>query len=210
MKLKKEEIKAIIFDAGGVLVELNWKKFRKQIQKEIGFSTYYKDYNKKIQDIFKNARIGKVKFSDYIYMLIKENKGNLKTRYVVDLYKKIYKNNKKINKNLLKFLERLKKKYTLYCLTDTKQADFEVNKRLGIFKSFKRVIASHISGGTKTKKSYFTKIFKILKLNPREGLFIDDKLENIRNARKLGVDVVLFKNNKQLFKDLKKLGIRVK
>ncbi|MDD4761566.1 MAG: HAD-IA family hydrolase, partial [Candidatus Pacebacteria bacterium] len=52
----------------------------------------------------------------------------------------------------------------------------------------------------------FKKIFKILikKINchPSECLFIDDSLDNISSASRLGFKVILFKNTKEFLKDI--------
>ena len=60
----------------------------------------------------------------------------------------------------------------------------------------------------KPDKKSFELIFKRLDVNPKESLFLDDKQENLDEAKKLGMKTVLFKTNKQFFLDLEKLGIK--
>ena len=47
------------------------------------------------------------------------------------------------------------------------------------------------------------------KFLPQQILFIDDKESNIEVAKKLGVNVIKFKDYKQLKKDLKEFGVEV-
>ena len=44
---------------------------------------------------------------------------------------------------------------------------------------------------------------------PEECVFIDDRVENIEGARKLGIHGIVFENKEQLKKDLEKLGVKV-
>jgi len=56
------------------------------------------------------------------------------------------------------------------------------------------------------------KIYKLLlsklKIPAKNCLFIDNQKWNIEPAKKLGFQTILFKNNKQLFEQLSKLGIK--
>jgi len=56
-------------------------------------------------------------------------------------------------------------------------------------------------------ESYFLSLNKI-GVKPEEALFIDDKPENLDAAEKLGINTLIFKNNKQFFKELKKFNRR--
>ena len=62
----------------------------------------------------------------------------------------------------------------------------------------------------KPDKEIFNLTLKKLKLNPQQVLFIDDKIENIQGAKKLGIPSILFKNNKDLIEQLTKRGVSFK
>jgi len=46
-------------------------------------------------------------------------------------------------------------------------------------------------------------------MKPEEAVFIDNRDWNIIPAKKLGMKTVLFRNNKQTFRELKKLGVKI-
>src|SRR3989338_7011746 len=60
----------------------------------------------------------------------------------------------------------------------------------------------------KPDKRAFLAVLKDNHLNPEEVLFVDDQRQNLDVARKLGMNTLIFKNNKKFFKDLKKFGIK--
>ena len=62
---------------------------------------------------------------------------------------------------------------------------------------------------TKTNKKIFELILEKLKLNSREVIFIDDRIKHLEIPKKLGAKTIHFKNNQQLVKGLKRIGIRI-
>ena len=203
----KKEIKNLIFDAGGVIFESGWDKVKKDILKKYGFSIFlYSDYPKKVSKKFKGVSVGKVSFKDVIKYLSKGKTMN-KVEIIIQDYKKSYNKHQKINKKLLKLIKKLKKLYNLFCLTDTNDIHLEINRENGNFSDFKKVYASCEIGVKKPYKKAFKMVLKDNKIKPTETIFIDNTPKNINSAKKLGFNTILFRNNKQLIKDLKKLKI---
>ena len=60
----------------------------------------------------------------------------------------------------------------------------------------------------KPHKKIFRAALKKLKVKPNEAVFIDDRSENVKGVKKLGIQGIHFKNNKQTFGELRKLGIK--
>jgi len=61
---------------------------------------------------------------------------------------------------------------------------------------------------TKQTKIYRYVCLKINK-NPKNCIFVDDKLPNLRPASKIGMYTIHFKNYNQLLFDLKKLELKI-
>jgi len=114
----------------------------------------------------------------------------------------------KVNTLLTKFLEKIKRKYTLYSLSNIDEEFHKETKRKGIYKVFKKNYSSYLTGIEKPNKKAFSMVLKENKLNLKQTLFVDDKQDNINVAEKLGIKSILFKDNAQFFRDLKKLGIK--
>jgi HAD superfamily hydrolase (TIGR01509 family) len=60
---------------------------------------------------------------------------------------------------------------------------------------------------SKPGKDIFLLALKNCGLKAEECIFIDDKEKNVAAAKALGFNAVLFRDNKQLFADLKKAGV---
>jgi putative hydrolase of the HAD superfamily len=206
IKKQKKEIKAIIFDIGGVLLTKDWTKISRFMIRKHGFSTkIYSDYPKSIHKKYKGLSTGKISFKDIIKLL----SGKKAITKIVKDYSKIHKKHTKLNKNLFKLLKKLKIKYKLYCLTDTNDMHYKFHMKNGIYSHFIKTYASCNIGLKKPDKRCFKLVLKNHKLNPKETIFIDDKKENVKSAKKLGMKIILFKNNRQLITKLKKFGVKI-
>ena len=78
---------------------------------------------------------------------------------------------------------------------------------MGIYKDFKIKVFSHQVGIIKPDPKIYKLTLKKLQLEPKETVFIDDKIENVIAANKLGMKGLLFKNALKLQKDLIKLKV---
>lgn len=192
-------IKTIIFDMGDVLIKNKWEKISEKIEKKYGVSTliHSRGSEEAIRE-YKKAHAGKSSL-DKVFELMGADKRLIPE--IIRDYKEEYRKSKIVNKRLLKLVKELKKDYPVVCLTDTIQSHYEVNKKIGIFKEFERVFASHLQGTTKESSASFKKILKELKNKPEQVLFIDDSEDNIKNAKLLGINCILYKD----FPKIKKL-----
>ena len=98
----------------------------------------------------------------------------------------------------------------LYALTNWSAETFPIAlKRYDFLQHFKGIV---VSGEEKTRKP-FSKIYEIIldryHLNPQNCVFIDDNLENIETAKKLGINGIHFKNSQQLKNELIALKIHI-
>lgn len=98
--------------------------------------------------------------------------------------------------------------YPLYGLTNWSEETFSlVRTQYDFFNCFRDIV---VSGKVKEIKPE-PAIYKILltrnQLRPEECLFIDDSPSNVETAKNLGMKGIIFKNPKQLTKELKKLSI---
>ncbi len=205
-KTRKIQIKTLIFDYGGVLAETNYHLFKKIMMKKHGFSIFlYSDYPKKIHNKFKGFSIGKHSYRE----VLKELSGRKYISAIVKDYKKYLNKCRKPNKSLLKHLRKLKKKYLLIYLSNISDLHLEAHRESHFFKHFKYGHGSCELGLKKPDKRIFLHVIKKYHLKPKETVFIDDRKENVIAARKVRMKAIQFKNNPQLFKDLRKLGVKI-
>jgi epoxide hydrolase-like predicted phosphatase len=196
------KIKYIIFDLGGVVL-----KHKKGIIEEFlssMFSVSFAKASRIWQDYKKLLASGKTNSHEFLFEL-KHKFNSTKNiaeldKMWIELYKKEAQN---VNYSLLSYISKLKKEYKLVLFTDTIKVHDDYNKNRGIYDNFDKVIKSFEEGMIKTQKTAFKNLLKKLDAKPRECVFIDDSKENIKMAENLGIKSILFKNNKQLKKEIK-------
>jgi len=214
--MKRGEIKAIIFDVGGVLVigaQLKKSKYdgmfhhttvheyiakRLKISLDQWFDAIDTTYAKTIE--------GKISRAKALKIISRNVKVSVKRLEKIAL--KAYKKNFKQNKQLFKKAFELKKKgYKIAVLSDQWYLSKEALMPAKLYKKFDEVVVSCDVGMRKPNPKMYKLILKRLKLQAKQVLFIDNQEWNIKPAKKIGENTILFKNNEQLFKELDKLKI---
>jgi 2-haloacid dehalogenase len=109
-------------------------------------------------------------------------------------------------------LNKLKKANThqLYALTNWSAEAFPVaRQRYDFLQHFEGIL---VSGEEKMRKP-FPKIYELMldryKLNAEKSVFIDDNLDNVLGAKKVGLKAILYKNSQQLINELSHLGVKL-
>ncbi len=69
------------------------------------------------------------------------------------------------------------------------------------------VIISCDVGIRKPDSNIYKITLKEIQLKPSQTIFVDNSHWNILPAQKLGMKTILFKNNKQFFKEIKKFNL---
>ena len=206
--MKKRQIKAILFDVGGVLAlgensRLENGKFipsgvHLNMAKKLNISI--DQYIDSIDTAYVSAITGKLSKKEVIETLSK-NFG-VSSKKLKRLYIDSYKKNFKQNKELFNKLFKLKKQgYKIAILSDQWFLSKEALMPKKLYKHFDEVIVSCDVGIRKPNQKIYQLAVKKLNFSPKEILFIDNQKWNISPAKKLGMKTILFKSNKQLFSD---------
>ncbi len=115
------------------------------------------------------------------------------------------------NKELILLLVLLKRKHNLVLLSNLGKIHKQyLSKQYHLKHLFKKRIFSCQVRTRKPEPEIFKLTLKKLKISENQVLFIDDKPENINGAKKLGIPSILFKNNKDLIKQLTIRGVSFK
>src|SRR3989338_4665447 len=206
--IKKNRIKAILFDVGGVLAlgeNSKWKNgnfipsgVHLNMAKKLKISI--DQYLDSIDTAYVSAITGKLSKKEVLETLSKNfGIGSKKLR---KLYLNSYKENFKQNKELFNEMFKLKKQgYMVAVLSDQWFLSKEALMPHKFYKNFDEVIVSCDVGIRKPNQKIYQLAVKKLNFSPKEILFIDNQKWNISPAKKLGMKTILFKSNKQLFSD---------
>jgi len=195
-------IKNILFDLGGVLLHVDYDMTIKKF-KSLGIKNFHKYYCQKEQNaLFDSLEVGKISFDNFIKS-IKTIIPSRSEKEIINAWNAMLIGMPKENIDLLK---NISEKYSLYLLSNTNIIHIEyINKYL--FKNyqlkslnplFSKVYLSHEIGMRKPDISTFEWVIKDANISARETLFIEDSIQHIENAQKVGIQTHLWKSNESL------------
>ncbi|MFA5764436.1 MAG: HAD family phosphatase [archaeon] len=205
---RNKQIKAIIFDVGGVLAlgENSTKIGRKfcpsgvheDIAKKLGISI--DQYLDAIDKNYALAIEGKISRKKVLQIFSKNL--NAPKKKLIRLYLSSYRKHFVQNKPLFKQAFKLKKQgYKIAVLSDQWYLSQDALMSKQTYNKFDIVFVSCEQGMRKPNPIFYKLLLRKLKISSSESLFIDNQLWNIKPAKKLGLNTILFKDNKTLFKN---------
>lgn len=184
-------MKNYIFDLGNVVLILNWDKALER----------YSELNKEEIDILRNKVFESeewLKLDEGV--ILKEDAIKIMEATVPDKLKKycsdIMENWTEgliINNEIVELIKIIKQKgYNTYVLSN---APLDIDKYLknkNLNTLFDGIVLSAFENLVKPNKEIYELILDRFKLDPKESIFIDDKLENVEAAKRAGIDAFQF------------------
>ncbi len=191
-------IKAIIFDYAGVLgTEAGWI----WLNKNINNLEIRKDFFNKIAN---DVDSGKITNNEYSEILARES-GKSSDQIWKEIKSEVI-----INKKLISFIKTLRPKYKIGLLSNfTHPWLSEILTENNLWELFDSQIISSEHKIIKPNPEIFKKMLDMLNIKPEEAVFVDDRQTNIDGAKKVGINAILFVDNDQLIKDLKKFKVEI-
>jgi len=197
-------IKAIIFDVGGVLYLSRTPEY---IFMQKALNLYGKDYTNGIAKYIKLSSINKISEKEAFEKMSKYT--NISAKKIKNIFIREYRKRFWLNKYLLNLIKRLKKEYKISIISNQFSLSYHLLINNKLIKHFFMPIFSHQVKTKKPEEKVYRIALKKLRVPANQTIFVDDREFNLIPAKKLGMKTILFKNNKQLVKDLKKLGVKI-
>jgi putative hydrolase of the HAD superfamily len=198
--MSSKKIKYLLLDLGGVIIlskKFNFEKFDRKWRLPPG--TVQKIVNLCFEKMSRNKK----------FNLKKYLANNFATSLNLEKYREVTNElfkNEKINKSLINWIRKKRKKYIICLLTNnTSSLKKLLRKKFKIYPLFNYIFNSAEIGLVKSQKRFFKYVLKTLKAVPEECLFIDNNQLNIKVAQTLGLNTFLFTTNKDFFKKISKL-----
>ncbi len=211
----KRGIKAVVFDVGGVFVIPKKPIISEKGKQVAGVFNYVSDKLKipldKLFDSMDTSYAKSIenKISREKALSVISKNLEIKATKLKKLFYRAYKRKFKQNKQLYRLAFKLKKQgYKIAILSDQWYLSKEALMLKRLTKKFDAVVVSCDVGIRKPDPKIYKMVLKKLKLPAKKTIFIDDREWNIKPARKLGFNTILFKNNEQTIKALEKMGVR--
>lgn len=203
------KIETIIFDLGGVLIDWNPKYVYREV---------FKGDEKKVDWFLDNICTSDWNVEQDAGRTFKEATEFLIKQYPqYEQWIRIYYDRWEDMlggpiKDSVLLLEKLKKanSHQLYALTNWSDEAFPVAiQRYDFLQYFDGILVS----GTEKMRKPFTEIYELIlnryKLSASKSVFIDDNLDNVLGAQKVGMKGIHYKNSQQLINELNYLGVYI-
>jgi len=196
-------LKNIVFDLGGVLLNLDFDASIKAFQK-LGLDNAISDKGLAYSDnVFYELETGKIspgKFRDRIRIIL--NNVTASDMEIDDAWCSMILD---IPEEKVKVLQHLNNDFNIYLFSNTNQIHisrlhkwFELTYGFGFPSLFTKDIYSHEIHKRKPDRESFEKVIEITGINPLESLFIDDLEKNIKGAEEAGFRTFWFNNPQKL------------
>jgi len=184
--------KNIIFDLGGVLLNIDYHKTSKAFQ-NFGIKNFDELFSQfKANELFEKLETGDISEEDF-YISIQQHAdlpltiNEIKTAWNAMLLD--------FRIDSIKFLKTISDKYNLYLLSNTNsihhRAFIEIYKKEvgepSIDSYFKKSYYSHLIGKRKPHLETYRYVLNDSNLKAEETLFIDDSINNIEAAKETGI-----------------------
>lgn len=198
-------IKNIIFDLGGVLLNIDYDRTRQAFE-DLGISRFEELYNQAAaNDLFSRLEIGAISNEDFYQELnhiagLSLHSGQIEKAWNAMLLD--------FREESLQWIVEIKPHYNLFVLSNTNSIHLKAfneiyhsrsrNKEFEVY--FDKVLYSFEIGCRKPDIECFEKTIEILDINPHETLFVDDSPQNTESAKKSGIHTIHLKPGEKIEK----------
>ncbi|HON53079.1 MAG TPA: HAD family phosphatase [Bacteroidales bacterium] len=191
MNQSLKHIEAIIFDFGGVVLNLDEQQTYTQMSNLLGISL--EDLQNQVlrSKEFFNLECGTITPNKFIEFIHSKSKNNITDSQIIKAWNAMLLD---LPQQHVTLLLELKKHFRTFLLSNTNAIHedcFVTNIKnqgytITLQDMFETVWYSHVLGLRKPNKDIFIEVAKRADLNPTNTLFIDDRIDNIQTAQELG------------------------
>lgn len=192
-KIDLKDINAIIFDLGGVILNLDYD-LTVNAFKELGGERFDKLYTQANQDkIFDAYEVGELSSQEFVNYLKKFLPETVSEGQIVDAWNKMLLN---LPNERIEFLNQLRKKTPIYLFSNTNDLHYQsFKKRIEdnfgnenlLEDIFEKAYFSHLCAQRKPNHTAFQLVLDNHNLLAEKTLFIDDSIQHIEGANSLGL-----------------------
>jgi len=201
----KRKYSTIVFDLGNVLIPFNYNNFFDKINKietGLGDEMMLKYKNNHLLQI--EYESGKLSDQEFIEINLSWLNNKITKDQFCNIFSKIF----TMNENVIDLLHDLKKKYKLVLLSNTNNIHKENEwGKYSFIDNFDKLVLSHEIGAVKPNPKIYKAVEQFTNEEAETHIFIDDILEYVQGAKKMGWDGIHFMDYENLVVEFKKRGI---
>jgi len=198
-----QNIENIIFDLGGVLLDIDYNLTRAVFEK-LGVTHFNDMYSQANADkLFQKLETGSIAEEEFYKQLNNSTSMNLSPEEIKDAWNAMLLT---FREESLQFLDQLKGKYKIFLLSNTNKIHhtsfyeiYHQKKRAKKFEEyFDKAFYSFEISLRKPDEECYKWVLKDLNIDPKKTLFIDDSINNIEGANKVGLQTLLLSPEKRI------------
>ncbi len=202
--LKNKNINDIIFDFGGVIINIEYKDTINAF-KDLGVKNFESMYSQSKQSrLFNQLETGHISKENFIKKIKCFMPVNTPNEKIISAWNAMIKD---IPKKTIDYLIELKSKgYRIFLLSNTNEIHIEEamkswnkNNYTKPEKIFNKIYLSYKIGMRKPNKEIFNFICDKENLEPSKTLFIDDSIQHIKGAKSIGLSTHHLLNQVDLY-----------
>jgi glucose-1-phosphatase len=183
-----KQIRALIFDVGGVLVRTVDQRGRREWEIRLGLEPGDAERFVLNSKMGKKAQRGEISDEELWawvgdYLSLGKNLPN---------FRRDFWRGDEVNQPLVSLIRGLSPKYRMAILSNATDALHTTLTNYGLTQDFDLVVGSAYEGVMKPEPAIFLRTLERLECQPSESVFIDDMLENVEAARSLGLNAIHF------------------
>ncbi len=194
-----DKIKTVIFDIGGVLLNIDHDAFPRLLGIERSRVNHVD--KQAIEHIAKEYEIGRIGTEKFFGMMDEIFKG----KYTREKLEKAW-NSIVVEENsaIIPVVDAIQARYQTAILSNTNPTHFQEScDTAAIVKKFSRLYLSFQIGAAKPDPAAYQYVIRNLSAEPSSLLFIDDLAENVAAAMKCGMEGIVFKDASGLQAELR-------
>ena len=199
------EIKCILFDIGGVLVDwhMSWITSEVSRQFDIDESKITEGFSKYLHEL-DSGNIDEKMFWQKI--AADSNSTSLKNN-TESLWNTYFRKNAKPNIDVIQTATKLSDTYMMGIISNIEQVTHNVVQAWNVLDPFEHKFMSYKIGFSKPDHRIYKHVINELRLEPNQLVFIDDKEPNVESAKELGIQAIHFREYPSLKKSLEDLQL---
>lgn len=196
---------AIVFDFGGVMTGEPNREVVIQFLCE-SFQLSLTEFEKANQEKRQAVKLGKT--DEQFWLEFADKRGIILPDHWTQRFKLVMKEAIGINPEMYALVDQLREKQIpIALLSNIDERLSKLVREFGLYEPFNPCLLSCEIGAEKPDPKAYEILLEQLDLPSRDIVFIDDKLENVEEAKKMGLDAVLFKSSDQIRQELKRRGL---
>ena len=198
-------IEVIVFDLGGVIVNVNFKSLLGMLFDNSGTASSRTKERSNFSNLLRRYDMGRISVADF------HEKISDYLDFELSFDDFVSSSNEAIeagDAGIEEIVRSLSKKYQMAILSNTNPVHYEhIKEKYSIIRLFDHILLSYEMGAVKPDAAAFEKLMDTTSMLPSQHMFIDDRSENINAARELGMDGIHYQSVENLRMELNERGI---